>query len=291
MRLRRPGWWSTPFSRHTARAALTSDAVGGRRRRTQSSPEPAVGTIPAPRWHPDHDVFSADQAVEADGGNGGRGHREPKAMRSGKLVIAEGGGPTAVINQSLAGAVLEARLFPQIERIYGARYGVRGIANEDFVDLSAESRANLEAIAATPSSALGSTRDKPDLPYCRNILASLKAHDASWFLYIGGNDTAETVRIVSEEAAREHYDLRSIHIPKTIDNDLMENDHAPGFPSAARFVAQAFMGRPRQSRAAGRLRRGRDGPQCRLPDRRIGRRTDSRGRRSASDLSARARLR
>jgi 6-phosphofructokinase len=163
-------------------------------------------------------------------------------MRRGKLVIAQGGGPTAVINQSLVGAVLEARLFPQIERIYGARYGVRGIANEDFVDLSAETRANLEAIAVTPSSALGSTRDKPDLAYCRNILASLKAHGVSWFLYIGGNDTAETVRIVSEEAAKEGYDLRSIHIPKTIDNDLMESDHAPGFPSAARFVAQAFMG-------------------------------------------------
>src|SRR5882757_6228445 len=163
-------------------------------------------------------------------------------MRSGKLVIAVGGGPTAVINQSLAGAVLEARLFPQIERIYGARYGVRGIVNEDFVDLSAESRANLEAIAATPSSALGSTRDKPDLAYCRDIFASLKAHGAAWFLYIGGNDTADTVRIVSEEAAKEGYDLRSIHIPKTIDNDLMENDHTPGFPSAARFVAQAFMG-------------------------------------------------
>ena len=163
-------------------------------------------------------------------------------MRSGKLVIAEGGGPTAVINQSLVGAVLEARLFPQIERIYGARYGVRGIVNEDFIDLSAETRANLEAIAATPSSALGSTRDKPDLAYCRNILASLKAHGASWFLYIGGNDTAETVRIVSEEAAKEGYDLRCIHVPKTIDNDLMESDHAPGFASAARFVARAFMG-------------------------------------------------
>ena len=163
-------------------------------------------------------------------------------MRSGKLVIAVGGGPTAVINQSLTGAVLEARLFPQIERIYGARYGVRGIVDEDFVDLSAESRANLEAIAATPSSALGSTRDKPDLAYCRNILGSLRAHGASWLLYIGGNDTADTVRIVSEEAVKEGYDLRSIHIPKTIDNDLMESDHAPGFPSAARFVAQAFIG-------------------------------------------------
>src|SRR6202046_3864190 len=163
-------------------------------------------------------------------------------MRSGKLVIAEGGGPTAVINQSLAGAVLEARLYGQIERVYGARYGVRGIVNEDFVDLSAETRTNLEAVAATPGSVLGSTRDKPDLAYCRTILASLKAHGASWFLYIGGNDTAETMRIVSEEAAKAGYDLRCVHVPKTIDNDLMESDHAPGFPSAARFVAQAFMG-------------------------------------------------
>ena len=163
-------------------------------------------------------------------------------MRSGKLVIAQGGGPTVVINQSLVGAVLEARLFPQIDHVYGARHGVRGIVNEDFVDLSAESQANLEAVAATPSSALGSTRDKPDLAYCRTILESLKAHNVSWLLYIGGNDTADTARILSEQAAHQGYDLRCIHIPKTIDNDLMENDHTPGFPSAARFVAQAFMG-------------------------------------------------
>jgi 6-phosphofructokinase len=163
-------------------------------------------------------------------------------MRSGKLVIAQGGGPTAVINQSLVGAVLEARLFPQVERVCGARYGVHGIANEDFVDLSAETRANLEAIAVTPSSALGSTRDKPNMADCQDILASLRAHGVSWFLYIGGNDTAETVRILSEEAAKVRYDLRFIHVPKTIDNDLMESDHSPGFPSAARFVAQAFMG-------------------------------------------------
>ena len=70
----------------------------------------------------------------------------------------------------------------------------------------------------------------------------MRAHGVCWFLYIGGNDTADTVRIVSEEAAKESYDLRCIHVPKTIDNDLMENDHAPGFPSAARFVMQAFMG-------------------------------------------------
>jgi 6-phosphofructokinase len=170
-------------------------------------------------------------------------------MQRGKLVIAQGGGPTAVINQSLVGAILAAQRFPQIEGVYGARHGVRGIVDEDFVDLSRETRANLEAIAATPASALGSTRDKPDLAYCRNIIASLKAHGVVWFLYIGGNDTADTVRIVSEEAAKDGYDLRAIHIPKTIDNDLMENDHTPGFPSAARFVAQAFMGADLDNRA------------------------------------------
>jgi ATP-dependent phosphofructokinase / diphosphate-dependent phosphofructokinase len=165
-----------------------------------------------------------------------------KLMRSGKMMIAQGGGPTAVINQSLAGAVLEARRFAQIERVYGARYGVRGIVDEDFVDLSAESRSHLEAVASTPGAALGSTRDKPDPAYCQNILASLKAHGVSWFLYIGGNDSADVVRLVSQAAAIEGYDLRAIHIPKTVDNDLMENDHTPGFPSAARFVAQAFAG-------------------------------------------------
>ena len=160
----------------------------------------------------------------------------------GKLLIAQGGGPTAVINQSLVGAVLEARRFASVHKVYGARHGVRGIVNEEFIDLSGEDVANLEAVADTPSSALGSTRDKPDAKYCHEIFEVLKAHGIAWFLYIGGNDSSDTVRIVSEEAARVGYPLRCVHIPKTIDNDLVENDHTPGFPSAARFVVQAFMG-------------------------------------------------
>jgi 6-phosphofructokinase 1 len=159
-----------------------------------------------------------------------------------KILVAQGGGPTAVINQSLTGLVLEARKQAGIDKVYGALHGIRGIVNEDFVDLSGESVENLEGIAATPSSALGSTRDKPDLKYCQEIFRSLKAHGIGSFFYIGGNDSSDTVRIVSEEAHRENYPLRAMHIPKTIDNDLMINDHTPGFPSAARFVAQAFMG-------------------------------------------------
>ena len=163
-------------------------------------------------------------------------------MPAAKILVAQGGGPTAVINQSLAGVVLEARRFGGIERIYGARHGVRGIVNEDFVDLTQETSHNLEQVAATPGSALGSTRDKPDLKYCQQIFEVLRAHGIGYFFYIGGNDSSDTVRIVSEEAAKAGYALRCIHIPKTIDNDLMCNDHTPGFPSAARFVAQAFAG-------------------------------------------------
>jgi 6-phosphofructokinase len=163
-------------------------------------------------------------------------------MSSGKILVAQGGGPTAVINQSMVGVTLEARRFRNVNRIYGALHGVRGIVNEDFLDLTQETSHNLELVAATPSSALGSTRDKPDMAYCQSIFDVLRAHEIEHFFYIGGNDSADTVRIVSEEARAAGYPLRCIHIPKTIDNDLVGNDHTPGFPSAARFVAQAFAG-------------------------------------------------
>ncbi|MEO8152316.1 MAG: 6-phosphofructokinase [Rhizobacter sp.] len=159
-----------------------------------------------------------------------------------KVLVAQGGGPTAVINQSLAGVVLESRRFGDVERVYGARHGVSGIVNEDFLDLTQETTHNLEQVAATPGSALGSTRDKPDIKYCQEIFKVLQAHEIGRFFYIGGNDSADTVRIVSEEAAKAGYPLRCLHIPKTIDNDLAGNDHSPGYPSAARFVAQAFAG-------------------------------------------------
>jgi 6-phosphofructokinase 1 len=163
-------------------------------------------------------------------------------MSSGKILVAQGGGPTAVINQSMVGVALEARRFQQVTRIYGALHGVRGIVDEDFLDLTQETSHNLELVAATPSSALGSTRDKPDAAYCSRIFEVLRAHEIEHFFYIGGNDSADTVKIVSEQARAAGYPLRCIHIPKTIDNDLVGNDHTPGFPSAARFVAQAFAG-------------------------------------------------
>ncbi|MDD3562137.1 MAG: 6-phosphofructokinase [Candidatus Cloacimonadaceae bacterium] len=160
----------------------------------------------------------------------------------GKVVIAQGGGPTAVINQSLVGAALEARKFAQVTRVYGALHGVQGIVNEDFVDLTQETTHNLEQVADTPSSALLSTRDKPDEAYCKEIFKVLKAHEVRYFFYIGGNDSSDTVRIVNEQAQLAEYEFRAIHIPKTIDNDLVLSDHTPGYGSAARFVASAFAG-------------------------------------------------
>ena len=170
-------------------------------------------------------------------------------LLEGKVVVAQGGGPTAVINQSLVGVVLESRKFSQITKVYGAINGVSGIINEDFMDLTQETTHNLEQVAITPSSALFSTRDKPDRAYCQEIFKVFKAHDVRYFFYIGGNDSADTVRIVNEEAESSNYEFRAIHIPKTIDNDLMGNDHTPGYPSAARFVAQSFIGLNLDNRA------------------------------------------
>ncbi|MDP6573906.1 MAG: 6-phosphofructokinase [Rhodospirillales bacterium] len=163
-------------------------------------------------------------------------------MLEGKVLVAQGGGPTAVINESLVGAVIESRKFASVQRVYGAHHGIRGIIDEEFLDLTQETAHNLELVASTPCSALGSTRDKPDAAYCREIFNVLQAHEISTFFYIGGNDSSDTLRIVAEEARQRDYDLRCIHIPKTIDNDLMVTDHTPGYPSAARFVACAFAG-------------------------------------------------
>jgi len=154
------------------------------------------------------------------------------------FVIAQGGGPTAVINQTLVGAVLEARRVDLEAKVLGARYGVRGVAAGDFADLSAIGEGDLRAIAVTPGSALGSTRDKPDAEYCGRILDGLRKAGADAFIYIGGNDTAGTLAILDREAGG---GMAFVHAPKTIDNDLAENDHTPGFISAAWFVAQAFL--------------------------------------------------
>ena len=154
------------------------------------------------------------------------------------FVIAQGGGPTAVINQTLAGIVLEARRQHPGCRILGSKHGVRGIRDSNFVDLTDIPEARLRQIAATPSAALGSTRDKPDAAYCEQILKGLRNINATAFVYIGGNDTSGTQAILRDAS---NGDIAFVHAPKTIDNDLEENDHTPGFISAAEFVAGSFL--------------------------------------------------
>jgi len=161
---------------------------------------------------------------------------------TGKAVIAMGGGPPAGINESLVGAVLQARQYPHITQFYGAFRGVQGLVEEELVNLSEATRHNLEMVACTPGAGIRSTRDKPDDAYCRRIFEVCKAHEIRYFFYIGGKDSAETCRIVNRFAQEEGYELRVMHIPKTIDNDLRITDHCPGYGSAAKFVAQAFAG-------------------------------------------------
>lgn len=163
----------------------------------------------------------------------------------GNAIVGQSGGPTAVINQSLVGVVEGVRMglgsAGFVDRIYGMRHGVKGLTKDDLVDMTDTHQDRLDRLALTPSAGLGSTRDKPDAAYCDRILDACKKHNIRYYFYIGGNDSSDTCRIVREKAAASGYDMRCFHVPKTIDNDLLENDHTPGFPSAARFVAMACM--------------------------------------------------
>lgn len=152
-------------------------------------------------------------------------------------VIAQGGGPTAVINQTVAGVVAAAQKRYPGAIVLGARHGVRGVRDGNFVTLSDLSETDLRRFADTPNAGLGSTRDKPDEAYCAAVLEGLKTAGAHAFIYIGGNDTAGTLQILEASASGA---MAFVHAPKTIDNDLTENDHTPGFISAALFVANAF---------------------------------------------------
>jgi 6-phosphofructokinase 1 len=165
-----------------------------------------------------------------------------KNNRKVSAVIGQSGGPTSVINQSLVGVIRAAKKAGLVDELLGAEHGVRGIVDEKFVSLDGIPDELLDRVAQTPAAALGSTRDKPDQAYCEKIFQSFARHNVRYFFYIGGNDSADTARIVGELARTSGHDLKVIHIPKTIDNDLRVHDHTPGFGSAARFVACAMMG-------------------------------------------------
>ncbi len=157
-------------------------------------------------------------------------------------VIGQSGGPTAVINQSLVGVVKALTAAGAVDKVLGAQNGARGMLEDRFVELQGIDEARLDRIANTPSAALGSSRDKPDEEYGKKVVENLAKHDVKYLFYIGGNDSSDTCRILNEVAGKQGYDLRSFHVPKTVDNDLVGSDHTPGFPSAAKFVASAFIG-------------------------------------------------
>ena len=158
-------------------------------------------------------------------------------MLKGNMLIAHGGGPTPVINSSLLGAVREAKLHPEIETIYGARFGAEGILAGDLLDLGKVDEENLALLAKTPASALGSCRRKlTDADYPA-VLECFKRFNIRYFFYNGGNDSMDTCNKIYQLATQSGYELRVIGIPKTIDNDLAVTDHCPGFGSAAKYAA------------------------------------------------------
>lgn len=161
-------------------------------------------------------------------------------MRQGTLLYAQSGGVTAVINATASAVIQEARA--RGIKVLAARNGILGALREDLIDTSRESIASIRALAHTPGGAFGSCRYKlksldQDRPRYERLLQVLQAHDVRWFLYNGGNDSADTALKVSELARAHGHDLTCIGVPKTIDNDLAVTDTCPGFGSAAKYTA------------------------------------------------------
>lgn len=156
----------------------------------------------------------------------------------GNCLVAQSGGPTSVINASLAGVVAEALNHECIEEIYGGLHGILGILNEQLVDLAAESQQTIRALRHTPGAALGTCRFKLRRPEdFDRVLQVFEAHNIRYFFYAGGNDSQDTADKISKLADERNYPLRVIGIPKTIDNDLVTTDHTPGYGSVIKYIA------------------------------------------------------
>jgi ATP-dependent phosphofructokinase / diphosphate-dependent phosphofructokinase len=168
-----------------------------------------------------------------------RGLAPVSGSGGGIALVVHSGGPTPVINASLWGVVEEARKQRQIAKLYGAAYGLAGVLGEDFIDLFAQSADTLQAIAAMPSSALGTSRLEVGPTELERVLRIFRTHDIRFLFYTGGNGSMGTALQIVEAARDRGQELRVIGIPKTIDNDLAETDHTPGYPTTARFFASA----------------------------------------------------
>jgi 6-phosphofructokinase 1 len=160
------------------------------------------------------------------------------AELAGNCLIGQSGGPTAVVNASVAGIVSEALNHGVIEEVYGALNGVHGLLSEDLIDLASESQQTIRGLRHTPGAALGSCRTKLKKPQdVERALEVLKAHNIRYYFHIGDADSQETAQKIAELANAQNYDLRVIGVPKTIDNDLPGTDHCPGYGSAAKYIA------------------------------------------------------
>lgn len=155
----------------------------------------------------------------------------------GNAIIGQSGGPTPVINASLAGVIDAAKAFDGIDHMLGMRYGIEGFMAEDIIDLGQESAETVAALKTTPSSALGSCRHKVQDEDFPRILEVIKKYDIRYFFLIGGNDSMDTIQRVEAYVKANGHDMLGIGVPKTVDNDLFGTDHTPGFASAARYMA------------------------------------------------------
>ena len=163
----------------------------------------------------------------------------------GNMLVAQSGGPTAVINASVAGVIQEAGKHGAIEEIYGGRNGIYGILNEDLIDLNEEKARAIEGLKFTPGAALGTCRYKIDFKKkpeqaakdMDRLFEVFQAHNIRYLFYVGGNDSQDTSNHIHLESVKRNYEMRVIGVPKTIDNDLPHTDHCPGFASAAKYNA------------------------------------------------------
>jgi ATP-dependent phosphofructokinase / diphosphate-dependent phosphofructokinase len=168
----------------------------------------------------------------------------------GNLLVAQSGGPTAVINASVAGVIQAAGKHPEvIEEIYGGLNGILGILREDLIDIQEEKSSAIEALKHTPAAALGTCRYKIDFKHkpeqagrdMARLFEVFQAHNIRYFFYAGGNDSQDTAHKIHEEAIARGYEMRVIGVPKTIDNDLPHTDHCPGYGSVIKYNATTVM--------------------------------------------------
>ena len=172
--------------------------------------------------------------------------------RKRNILILQSGGPTPVINRSLFGLVDEAMKHADFDKILGSRHGIEGMLKKNFFDLGNQDSSTWNKVSATPGSALGSTRKKLSSEEIPDILEILSSENIRYCFIIGGNDSAETGLRISSETKKSGYELSVICIPKTIDNDLVNMDHTPGYGSASRFVALATAGIGRDVESMGK---------------------------------------